>query len=267
MAIVVSAIKMTGKIGGVVIRYIKSTGKYVASEYSGPTKSAFKNCKTNLGTKRGNEELKARSKWAKLVRFATDDLSHLKQGQNNCYLVQIASQIQNLNKRDNSGKRGVISSEFNYPLLGYTMNKVNPFNGVFRGDPIVSISNDRREVTLALNNFTSWKKFFWPERVSYYRIYLSISEIPDVIWNESENCFDPVCLGTYRSRTTVVSEWMPETINPIDFKLMASFDEDYQLRDQTMVMASMGVEFASSILYGTYCIVPGNGTMAIVGCF
>src|ERR1035437_2610606 len=104
MAIVNSNIKMTGKIGGVVIRYIKSTGKYVASEYSKPSKTAFKNSKTNLGTKRGNEELKARSIWSKLIRFATDDLSHLKQGQNNCYLVRIASQIQNLNTTDTVGQ-------------------------------------------------------------------------------------------------------------------------------------------------------------------
>jgi hypothetical protein len=267
MATLDSAIKMTGKIGGVVIRYIKSTGKYVASEYSKPSKAVFENSKTNLGTKRGNEELKARSIWSKLVRFATDDLSHLKQGQNNCYLVKIASQIQNLNTTDIVGQRSVKSSAFNFPLLGYSMNKVHPFSTVFHGDPIVSISNDRREVTLVLDNFTSWKKFLWTERVFYYRIYLSISEIPDIVWNKIDGCFDPVCSKTQRNRKTVVSEWMPVDTDPIDFKLVASFAEDYQLRDQTMVMASMGVEFASSILYDTYCIVPGNGTMAIVGCF
>jgi len=250
-----------------VIRYIKSTGKYFASEYSGPTKSAFKNSKTNLGTKRGNEELKARSIWSGLIRFATDDLSHLKQGQNNCYLIKIASQIQNLNKTDINGQRSIKSSEFNFPLLGYTMNKLHPFNEVFRGDPIVSITNDRREVTLTLDDFTSWKKFLWTERVYYYRIYLSISEIPDVTWNKKKNRFEPFYTDTARSRKTVVSEWLSVSTDPIDFKLVASLAEDYQLRDQTMILVSMGVELAASVLYNTHCILPGNGTMAIVGCF
>lgn len=267
MAIVNSEMKMTGKIGGIVIRRITSSGKYVASEYSKPSKAVFKNSRTNRGTKRGNEDFKARSVWSKLVRLATDDLSHLKQGQNNCYLVKIASQIQDLNRTNLDGKRSIQSSIFNAPLVGYSMNNAHPFNVVFHGDPIVSITDDRREVTLALNSFTSWKKFFWTERVFYYRIYLSISEMPDVVWNKGMRRFMPVYSDTWRSRKTVVSEWMPVITNPIDFKLKASFAEDYQLRDQTMVMVSMGVELASGMQYNSHYVLPGNGSMAIVGCF
>ena len=172
-----------------------------------------------------------------------------------------------MSTEDNYGYRRIESSKFKYPLIGFCMNNAHPFNTVFQVEPEISITEDRGEVTLSLTNFISSSKFKWPERILYYRVYLTIVELPDVEWDEGHRCFFPVYLPLSLRNKTTVSDWLSVSSDPIDFQITASFDQNVLPREKTTVLVAMGLEFASGMQYNTPYIVKDHGTMAILKCF
>jgi hypothetical protein len=194
-------------------------------------------------------------------------MSYLKNGRINGKLVSIAKRLQQMDPDGNYGYRGIESSKFNYPLTGFSMNNAHPFKEVFQVEPEIAITEDRSEVTLSLNNFISYKKFFWSERIFNYRIYLTLFELPDIEWKESWKQFYPVHPPLSLANVTTVSEWMSATTEPIDFQITATFKQDELPREKTTILVAMGLEFASCMQYNTPYVVKDHGTMAIMRCF
>jgi len=262
-----SPIRFIGSLGNIRSYYDSDLRKWIYSTKGGANKNLIKNNPAFARTRELNEEWKGNSIWAKTVREGTDGLSHLKQGRNNCYLLKIAERIQVMNHEDSMGKRRIESSKFNYPLIGYSFSNKHPFNEVFIGETTLSITDDRSKVTLSLNNFISKNKFSWPEAIRNYRIYLNISVVPDVIWNESRRTFETVYSPFETMCRTSVSEWMSIEIDPVDIEVITEFPKDFKPHEKSIVIAAMGIEFASYIEFGSPYIVKDCGSMAILGCF
>ena len=267
MAIINEPFNFNGSVGGYRSYRDGDTGKQILST---KRRKNSKNYKNKSGAARVNElnmEFKALNIWAKLIRRGTYDLSYLKKGRINGKLVSIGKQIQQMNTLDERGHRRIESSKFNYPLIGFCMNNAHPFKAVCNVEPEISITDDRREVTLRLTDFISYQKFKCNERVSDYRVYLTILELPDVEWSESEKGFYPVYPSKFLNTKTIVSDWIAVSTDPINFELSASFDQNALPREKTTVVVSVGFEFATTIQYNTPYIVKDYGTMAIMGCF
>ncbi|NWJ51623.1 MAG: hypothetical protein HXX14_12230 [Bacteroidetes bacterium] len=260
-------IRFKGSLGDIRSYYDSDLKKWIYSTKGGANKELIKNSPAFARTRELNEEWKGNSIWAKIIRKGTDGLSQLKQGRNNCYLLMIAEKIQVMNHEDERGNRRIESSKFNYPLIGFSFSKKHPFNNVFFGEPELSITDDRSEVTLALNNFISKNKFSWPEHIGNYRIYLNISVVPDVIWNENRGIYETVYTPFNPMGTTKVSEWMSINTEPVDISVIAKFPFDFKPKEKSIVIATMGIEFASAIEYGCPYVVKDRGTTAILGCF
>jgi hypothetical protein len=260
-------IRFSGSLGGIKSHYDKDLKKWIYSTKGGANKNLIHNNKAFARTRELNEEWKGCNIWSKSIRLATENLRHLKQGRSNYKLLKIAKRIQVMNWEDIRGHRRIESSKFNHPLIGFSMSNAHPFSEVFFGNPVLSITDDRREVMLELKNFIAYGKFSWPERIRYYRMYLTISEIPDVVWNEELRQFSKIYPAISNTGVTTVSEWMPIDTTAVDLRLVTMFPEGLIPREQSTVIAAMGIEFASEMQYATFFVVKDNGTMAIVGCF
>ena len=147
------------------------------------------------------------------------------------------------------------------------MNNTYPFQNVCYANPDVSITDDRREVTVRFTNFISIVKLKWPERIMNYRVYLNIFELPGVEWDVKHRQFWPVYPAASLGNKTKVSEWMRIVTDPIDFEISAAFDAVYLSKQKTTVVVTLGFEFANGIQYNTPYVVTDHGTCAILGCF
>lgn len=267
MATLKGPLQFTGSLCTMRSYYDKDSGKQILSSKGGVNKNLIKNNKSLARVKDMNREFTACCIWATLIRRGTEALSYLKNGRINGKLVSIAKYLQQISREDCYGYRRIESSKFNYPLIGFCMNNAHPFNTVFQVRPEISITEDRSEVTLRLDNFISNSKFKWPERISYYRIYLTIVEPQDVEWDEDHKCYFPVYLNSKLRNKTNVSDWLSVSSDPVDFQITASFDQNALPREKTTVLVVMGLEFASGMQYNTPYVVKDHGTMAILKCF
>jgi hypothetical protein len=152
-------------------------------------------------------------------------------------------------------------------LIGFSFNKAYPFSSVFTGVPELSITEDRREVTLKLNDFISKSKFNWPETVGYFRVFLEIFELPDLVWDEDQEEYNPYYFTMSKGKAVTVSDWMHVITDPIDFQQSVAFKEDELPREKSAVVVVMGLEFASGMDWGTPYVVKDHGTAAVVACF
>jgi len=266
MATLKGPLQFTGSLGTMRSYYDKDSGKQILSSKGGVNKNIVKSNKSLARVRDMNREFIACNIWAKLVRRGTEDMSYLKNGRINGKLVSIAKVLQKMSSEDTYGYRRIESSKFNYPLMGFSMNNAHPFNTVFQLEPEISITEDRSEVTLCLNNFISNGAFKWQERISYYRVYLTIVELQDIVWDAVHKSYLPVYLPFSLRKKTNVSDWILVSCDPVDFLITASFDQNALPREKTTVLVAMGLEFASGMQYNTPYVVKDHGTMAIIGC-
>jgi hypothetical protein len=263
MARIKSPFNITGSFGGFRSYRDGDTGEQILSTKRRKNPANYKNYKTD----ELNEEFKAVNIWTKLLRRGNDNLSYLKKGRINGLLVIIGKRIQLMNTDDERGHRKIESSKFNFPLIEFCMNNAHPFTNVCYANPDVSITDDRREVTVRFTNFISIVKLKWPERIMNYRVFLNIFELPDVEWNVKYRQFLPVYPAASLGNKTTVSEWMSISTDPIDFELSVAFNANCLSKEKSTVVVTLGFEFANRIQYNTPYVVTDHGTCAIVGCF
>ena len=263
MARISGPFKINGSFGNVRVYEDGDTHEQVLSTKRGKNSKNRK----NVMVVSLNSEFKALNVWTKIIRRVTLDLIYLKKGRLNGKLVSIAKKIQSMDAIGVLGFRKIESSKFNLPLIGFCMNNAHPFSDVCNIEPEISISEDRSSLTYKLMNFVSFGKFKWSERIQYYRIYIVISELPDIEWNGMDKAFLPIYLYETLGRKTVVSEWIQIGNEPRDIVIPVAFDANHLPREKTTVMAAVGFEFASGIQFDTPYIVKDHGTCAILGCY
>ena len=267
MARIKGPIQFEGSLGNIRSYWDSDTKQQTLSIKRQGYPKAFKNRKNADNVKKLNLDFKGVNIWTKLLRTGNDDLSYLKKGRLNGKLVSIGKRIQLMNTDDEIGHKRIESSKFNFPLIGFCMNNAHPFMNVCYAKPEISITDDRREVTVKLKNFISAVKLKWPEQITNYRVFLNIFELPDVEWNVKDRRFWPVYPSTELGNKTTVSEWIRVNNVPLDFELSAAFDAMHLSKEKTTIVVTLGFEFANGIQYNTPYVVTDHGTCAIVGCF
>jgi hypothetical protein len=256
-----------GSVGGFRGYWDSDAQKQVLSSSKGKNKNNNKDSDRALDQ---NREFKAVTYWSKFIRRATNDLVYLKKGRLVGLLNRVAKQIQLMDHMGEYGYRKIESSRFNYPLKGFSFNKKHLLKDILPVEPEVTITEDRREVTLKLTGFRSFARFKWPEKVAYYRIFLTIFVLPDIEWHaldESHGAYEPAYPIYEMGQVTVVGEWIKISGDPIDYEMSAIFPENQLPKEKSVVVAVMGIEFAYAMEYGTPYVVKDNGTAGIIGCF
>ncbi len=267
MAEAIGPFRVKGSMGNIRTYYDRTLKKWISSTKGGANKNLIYNNPRFALTRDLNQEWKGCAVWAKIVRKGVKPINHLMQGRNNCYLMKVAEKIKILDFESERGFRKITTSKHKSLLVGYCFSKLHPFSEVFLDEPELSITDDRNEVTLALNNFLSHYRFSWPEKISYYRIYLNISLVPDLEWSASEKNYIPVYQPFLYMATTSVGNWMYMNTVLNDIRMVVKFDNDFVPDDRSTVVVTMGLEFASEMINGTPYIVKDCGTTMVLGCF
>lgn len=267
MAILKGPFNFEGSLGGFRSSWDKDLKKQVLSTKKTGNSNIIKNNPKQWQIKALNNEWAGCCIWSKIIRLKTEELVYLKNGRQNGKLTGIAKFIQEMDTTCVLGHRRIESSKSKDLLVGFSMNNAHPFKDVLHVKPEVSISEDRRVVTLKLNNFRSSSKFKWPEVVQCYRLYLTIFELPDIEWDEFTVKFRPKYPVASLATVTAVSEWIGVRTTLTDVQIAAAFPEGYQPREGITVVAVMGVELSSGTIHDTQMIVKDHGTMVIVDCF
>ena len=263
MARFVGPFKFSGNVGGFRGYWDKDLKEWVVATKKQKNPNHNKNSPRAL---ENNEEFTGVTMWSKLIRRMTVDVVYLKKGRRVGDLNAIGKKIQLMDQTGNRGNRQIESSKYNFPLIGFSFNKENPFSSVFTGVPELTITEDRREVTLKMPDFISNSKFKWPESVSYFRLFLEIFELPDLVWDEDRKKYNPFYFTMPKGKAVTVSDWMPVIPEPIDFQQSVAFNEERLPAEKSAVVVVMGLEFASGMDWGTPYVVKGHGTAAIVAC-
>ena len=263
MARFVGPFKFSGNVGGFRGYWDKDLKEWIVAT----TKQ--KNPNHNKHAPRAQEnnvEFTGVVMWSKVIRLMTEDVVYLKKGRRVGELNAIGKKIQLMDQTGERGKRQIETSKYNFPLIGFSFNKEYPFYSVFTGVPEISITEDRHEVTLKLNNFISASKFNWPETVRYYRVFLEIFELPDLVYDEDHKGYNPLYDKMSKGKAVTVSDWLPVSTDPIDFLQSVAFKANELPREKSAVVVVMGLEFASGMDWGTPYVVKGHGTAAVVAC-
>lgn len=263
MARFIGPFKFSGNVGGFHGHWDEDLQEWILSTQKQKNPNHNKHAPRAL---ENNEEFKAMCIWSKLIRRMTDEVVYLKKGRRVGELNAIAKKIQLMDYNGIHGTRQIESSKFNFPLIGFSFNKAHPFSSVFTGVPEISITEDRREVTLKLTDFISKSKFTWPETILHYRVFLEIFELPDLVWDAESKAYDPYYFIKPKGKAVTVSEWIRVNTEPIDFQQTVAFKADQFPREKSAVVVVMGLEFANGMDWGTPYVVKGHGTAAVVAC-
>ena len=240
--------------------------KQILAEIGHVGKNMIENNPALVNIHKQNIEWKGCNMCSTQIRRGLIGVEELIKGRNNGRLLSIIKRIQTMGSILEVGKRAIELSRYKDLLVGFNLNSAHPFKEVFFGNPILSISDDRKEVTLNLKNFKSRYQLKWTEFIKQYRVYLSINEVSDIRWDSHER-YCSTQYGSSLYENTTISEWYDTSSDETELRLSVSFPENYVAKESTTVVVTMGLEFASSGNGKTVITVKDRGTCAIVGCF
>lgn len=267
MAELKGPILFTGSIGNIRAYYSKTLKRYIVSTKGGASKELINNNPTFARTRENMNEFTVCGKWASQVRKSLLSIEHLHQGYYFSEIVAMGKMIQKHDDQHLRGVRSIESSKASRMLTNLNFNRQHPFDQVFSHQYDISFSDDKKTVTLKLEQFKSFSRINWPTRFSSFRIALVIAQLPDFEWNEQGKCYQPVIAGLERRSESAFSEWRLCSTDLEDIILSASFAQPALQQPGTTVVVAMGVEVSSFPVNAASVNPSGPGTMKIVECF
>lgn len=267
MAELKGPIIFTGSIGNIRAYYNKTLKRYIVSTKGGSTKEMIKKNPAFARQRENMSEFKECAMWASQLRRSLLSIEHLYQGY---YFSEIMAMAKCIQKHDDVNLRGVRSIESSKDavlLTGINFNRFHPFEQVFSHKYEITLSEDKKTVTLKLLGFKSFSRINWPVRFESYRIALVIAQLPDFTWIEQKREFLPVAPGMHKLSVTTFSDWHRVSTELEDIILTASFPQPALQIPGTTVVVAMGLEVSMATDSVPGMNFSGFGTMKIVECF
>jgi len=257
----------TGSLGNIKSVYNKKLKRYILSTKGGASRELIENSPAFARTRENMNEFKACGKWASQIRKALLSINHLNWANYFSGIVKLGKEIQLHDEGHPRGFRSIESSKTPFLIPNLNFNRNNPFNSVLSAYPAISISEDKKTITLSFPEFNSRKHLHWPNRFNSYRIALVIAQLPDIVYNEAESDYVPTIRDLEQLSVTVYTEWLQNTIEPTDICLQASFVNPALQQPGTTVIVAVGIEVSAGLLKPTDSYTSPQGTMQIVECF
>ncbi len=260
-------IQFKGSLGNIRSYYDKGLKKTILSTKGGANRNLIKNNPAFARTRDCMNEFAGCSRFASLLRRCLLVIRQLMYARFYSGVVRLSKEIQVRDLESSYGYRSILASKATFLLREINLNRDNPFQGVIRDAFGVVFSQDKRSVSFSMLGFIPQSRISWPTRFSSFRLYLVIGQIADMVWNESDKCYEPVVKDLGKLTRCTISGWMPNNSEPVDILLEASFDEPALSEPGTTVIVALGIEMATGITDGSAYIAPGNGTVGIIECF
>jgi len=267
MARLKGPIQFVGSLGNIKSVYNKRLKHYVLSTKGGASKELIMNSPAFIRTRENMKEFSGCGLFASQVRKSLVSLMHLKSGDYYPGIVKLAKSIQLTDEEHLKGMRSIEVSNLPTLLLNLNFNSYHRFDNVLHDWPLITFSNDKKTVTLRLTEFKSSYRLHWVSRFDSYRFAMVIAQLPDFYYSFSDASYVPVLPDLEQLSVTTYSEWFPNTIEPRDITMEASFAHPALQQPGTTVIVAMGIEISSILLKPTDSYTSNQGTMKIVDCF
>jgi hypothetical protein len=267
MAQLKGSILFTGSVGNLRSYYDKHLKRYIVSTKGGASKELIHNNPAFARTRENMNEFKACGMWASQLRKSLAGIEHLHQGGYFAEIVALGKRIQKLDDQHLRGYRSIESSKAAPQLTLLNFNRTHPFDSVFSHWYRVGLSDDRRSVTLTMEGFKSNSRLSWPSRFASYRIALVIAQLPDYEWRQDERRYAPVIGELERLSVSSFTPWLPNSTEPEDINLTATFVQPALQQPGTTLVVAMGIEVSCYTPETNTPNLQGFGTMKIVECF
>ena len=266
MAQLIGPIRFTGSVGNIRSYYDSRVKKYIVSTKGGASRELILNNPEFARTRENMNDFSACSMWASLLRKALISMSALFRGNYFNNIMKYAKRIQKFDVVNPRGSRMVESSKYARMLQLIRFNEDQPFDLAFCFPLQVSLSEDKKRVTLKILGFRSYGHLYWKSPFQSYRFTMVIAQLADMVWDKTEKKFTPTISDLEQYSETVSSKFYNRSTEEIDIILEASFAEPALQHPGTTVVVALGVEVSGYNNTDPYLSIQ-SGTMQIVECF
>ena len=259
--------KFIGSFGNMRCYYDPATEQYIMAGKGGYTREQFLTLVSLAENRKNASEFGASSHWASLFYDSLTSLKHLMHSR--CF-NNITSKGKFILRQDFTSPHGFrmigVSNE-PQALLGIDFNEHHPFKNVIRENYVISLSEDKKTVTLTIPDFVTARDAWWGNKYYAVRIYVVVAQTADMVYNPVTKEWEPAVEGLELISRKVVSGWMYFNSESNDVNLSVSLDDPAFSLPGTVVVVAMGVEFSLTANNGEPYPEPHAGSMSIVKSF
>ncbi|MEI7597372.1 MAG: hypothetical protein WCK02_16610 [Bacteroidota bacterium] len=220
----------------------------------GASKKQIQTSDSFVNTRKLNVEWAGCSMAGKAIRNAIHPLKHLADYNISGFLNAIAKTIQKQDIVSEYGKRNICFSKYRDALDGFSLNKTQLFDSVFRGSFTYEFFKDT--VSAKIDFSSIWPTIHLSNVRKYpmFRFIACLGIVSDFQYNENLEAYQPVNIENSSKYCTLNSEWfyVPKMVEA--FSLELNFDVLPILTDSDSLILGIGIEFGNSI--GTQIVEP-----------
>jgi len=267
MSKIKSPFKFIGSFGNMRCYYDPATDQYIMAGKGGYTREQFLTLKSLEENRKNASEFGASSHWASLLYDSLTALKHLMHPR--CF-NKITSKGKFILRQDftsTPGFRSVSVSKEPQALTEIDFNERHTLRSVIRENYAISLSEDKKTVTLTIPEFVTARDAWWGNKYYAVRIYVVVAQTADMVYNPVTEKWEPVVDGLELISRKVVSGWMFYNSESNEVNLSVSLDDPAFSLPGTVVVVAVGVEFSLKANNGEPLPEPHAGSMAIVKSF
>ena len=258
---------LEGSFGNFRIYKDPVLGITILSGKGGPSAEKMKTLDSLAGARECAHELGGRSKWASNLKTSLSDVNHLMYQRCFNKISTAGSHIQKQDIESPHGFRTIAVSCYPEVLYGIDFNQRFPFRNVFKGNPVIDLSSDKKAITVSIPEFIPSKDINWGLKFGYFRFYLVAAQVSDMQVNPGGGKYEPVVERLETLSVCTVGDWLPRNSLPVDVLLQASFEQPALTSPGTVVVVALGVELSTSLQHGQPYAAPRSGSMGIIAWF
>ena len=268
MAIQRGSIQFTGGLKDIRAYYDKRLNICVISGKGGASKEMIHNHPSFARTRENMNEFIVCGKWAAQMRRTLFCMGHLFQGSYFSNIVSVSKQIQKHDDKNPKGYRNIELSKTAPLLSGINFNSYQPLHQVLAHPFEVLFSDDKSTISLNFHDFVSSRYIKSQNRISRFRFSLVIAQLPDWVWSDKWNCYQPVADDMENLTVCSSTEWIQNSTDCIDINLSASFAKPALQIPGTTVVVTIALELSCNTT-NLSSVPDANcfGSMEIVKCY
>lgn len=267
MSIFKGPFDLKGRVGNFRIYKDPVLGITVFSGVGGPTAEQMATLDTLAFARECAHELGGRSRWASNLKTSLKDVLHLMYQRCFNKVITAGYLIQKQDEESDHGFRTIAVSVNPQALYGIDFNERFPFRNVFKGNPVIDLSSDKKTVTVTIPGFIPSKDINWGLKFGYFRFYFVVAQVSDMAVNPENGKYEPVVEGLETLSVCTVGDWMPRNSLPVDVLLQAAFEQPALTSPETVVVVALGIEMSTSLQHGQPCAAPRSGSVGVIAWF
>lgn len=183
MAHITSGFSFTGTIGNLSAYKRRGSDTIILRTKGGASKQKIKKSPAFANTRKINAEFGGRATATKWIRRMIHQQKPLADFNFTGALNALLKPIQEMDRRNELGKRNILFTKNPKLLQGFNLNKKNLFDSIIRNPCSFSLSRDKLQARIDIPALIPGINFFVPGRYPMYCIITQLGILPDLFYS------------------------------------------------------------------------------------